>query len=49
MNIDLNKYTEFVNQVTSDESNYLKTMAARLYNIEATTVQKVFQLISVCY
>ena len=39
MNIDLNKYTEFVNQVTSDESNYLKTMAARLYNIEATTAQ----------
>jgi NTP pyrophosphatase (non-canonical NTP hydrolase) len=39
MNIDLNKYTEFVNQVTSDESNYLKTMAARLYNIEAITAQ----------
>jgi NTP pyrophosphatase (non-canonical NTP hydrolase) len=39
MNIDLNKYTEFVNQVTSNESNYLKTMAGRLYDIEATTAQ----------
>ena len=41
MNIDLNKYTEFVNQVTSNESNYLKTMAGRLYDIEATTAQNV--------
>lgn len=34
MNIDLNKYKDFVEQVTSTESNQLKTMIAKLYDLQ---------------
>lgn len=33
MNIDLNKYENFVKQVTSNESNQLKSMVAKLYDL----------------
>lgn len=33
MNIDLNKYKDFVEQVTSTESNQLKSMIAKLYDL----------------
>ena len=33
MNIDLKKYTEFVEKVTSQESNETKSMVARIYNL----------------
>ena len=35
--IDLNKYKEFVEQVTSAESNHTGTMIERLQNIHSTT------------
>jgi NTP pyrophosphatase (non-canonical NTP hydrolase) len=35
--IDLNKYKEFVEQVTSVESNHTGTMIERLQNIHSTT------------
>jgi len=35
--IDLNKYKEFVEQVTSAESNHTGTMISRLQNIHSTT------------
>lgn len=34
MNIDLNKYKEFVKEVTSDESNYTSSMTENLVKLE---------------
>ncbi len=39
MQVDLTKYSEFVEQVTSAESNQLKTMAAKLYNLDMEAQQ----------
>ena len=36
MQVDLLKYSEFVQQVTSAESNQLKTMMAKLYDLNTT-------------
>lgn len=36
MQVDLTKYSEFVQQVTSAESNQLKTMMAKLYDLNTT-------------
>ena len=35
MNIDLNKYKEFVKEVTSDESNYTSSMTENLVKLES--------------
>lgn len=35
MNIDLNKYTEFVNKVTSDSSNSINTLNDRVAELES--------------
>lgn len=40
MQIDLNKYTEFVAKVTSNPSNQLKTLAARLYELDIESANK---------
>lgn len=37
MNVDLNQYEDFVAQVTSNESNQLKTMVAKLYDLNTVS------------
>ena len=36
--IDLNKYTDFVNKVTSDESNHLSSMIDKLATIDNVNI-----------
>lgn len=39
MQVDLTKYSEFVENVTSAESNQLKTMVAKLYSLDMESQQ----------
>lgn len=39
MQVDLTKYSEFVENVTSAESNQLKTMVAKLYSLDIESQQ----------
>lgn len=38
MNIDLNKYKDFVNEVTSDESNHNQSFIRRIEDLEARSI-----------
>jgi NTP pyrophosphatase (non-canonical NTP hydrolase) len=47
-NIDLNKYTDFVREVTSKESNYNDDFIARLDEVNKTTVINPALLLTAC-
>ena len=48
MQIDLNRYTDFVRQVTSDESNYVDVMFKRINEINNTSAINPALLMTAC-
>jgi NTP pyrophosphatase (non-canonical NTP hydrolase) len=48
MQIDLNRYTDFVQKVTSDESNYLDVMFKRINEINNNTAVNPALLLTAC-
>jgi NTP pyrophosphatase (non-canonical NTP hydrolase) len=48
MNIDLTKYTDFVREVTSDESNYTDALITKLQAVNAETTINPALLLTAC-